>query len=70
MVYAIANPCSSHLVEKVHHWPGVESLTAIEQNLPLVASKPARFFDKDNADLRWWCIRGSQAMDRPCARAS
>jgi hypothetical protein len=51
MAYAIANPCSSHLVEQVHHWPGVESLTAIEQNLPLVASKPTRFFDHDNDDL-------------------
>jgi hypothetical protein len=51
MAYAIANPCSSHLVEKVHHWPGVESLTAIERGLPLVASKPARFFDQDNEDL-------------------
>jgi hypothetical protein len=51
MAYAIANPCSSHLVEKVHHWPGVESLTAIEQDLPLAASKPPRFFDQDNGDL-------------------
>jgi putative transposase len=51
MTYAIANPCSSHLVERVHHWPGVESLTAIEQNEPLVASKPTRFFDQDNDDL-------------------
>ena len=51
MVYAIANPVSSHLVDKVHHWPGVESLTAIELDLPLVASKPSRFFDPDNGDL-------------------
>lgn len=51
MVYAIANPCLSHLVEKVHHWPGIESLTAIEQNLPLVATKPSRFFDAGNDDL-------------------
>jgi putative transposase len=51
MVYAIANPVASHLVEKVHHWPGVGSLTAIEQDLPLVASKPSRFFDPDNGDL-------------------
>lgn len=51
MAYAIANPCSSHLVEEVQQWPGVESLTAIEQNLPLVASKPTRFFDHDNLDL-------------------
>jgi putative transposase len=51
MVYAIANPVSSHLVDKVHHWPGVESLTAIEEDLPLVASKPSRFFDPANGDL-------------------
>jgi hypothetical protein len=51
MVYAIANPCSSHLVEKVHHWPGVESLSAIQKSSPLVASKPARFFDRANGDL-------------------
>ena len=51
MVYTIANPCSSHLVEHVHHWPGVESLTCIEEDLPLVASKPSRFFDPNNGDL-------------------
>ena len=51
MVYAIANPVSSHLVEKVHHWPGVESLTAIEKDVPLVANRPSRFFDPDNGDL-------------------
>lgn len=51
MAYTIANPCSSHLVDRVHVWPGVESLTAIEEDLHLVASKPARFFDQDNVDL-------------------
>jgi hypothetical protein len=51
MTYTIANPCSSHLVDRVHVWPGVESLTAIELDVPLVASKPARFFDPDNDDL-------------------
>jgi putative transposase len=51
MVYAIANPCSSHLVERVHHWPGVGCLTAIEEDVPLVARKPSRFFDRDNTDL-------------------
>jgi len=51
MTYTIANPCSSHLVDRVHIWPGVESLTAIELDVPLVASKPSRFFDPDNADL-------------------
>jgi len=51
MVYAIANPVTSHLVAQVHHWPGVESLTAIDHNLPLTASKPVRFFDPENGDL-------------------
>lgn len=51
MAYAIANPCSSHLVEKVHHWPGIESLSSIEKDLPMVAKKPSRFFDPDNGDL-------------------
>jgi hypothetical protein len=51
MTYAIANPVSSRLVEKVHHWPGVGSLSAIEDDVPLTASKPTRFFDHDNDDL-------------------
>jgi hypothetical protein len=51
MVYAIANPVTGHLVERVHHWPGVESLTAIDHNLPLTATKPVRFFDPENGDL-------------------
>jgi putative transposase len=51
LVYAIANPVSSHLVDKVHHWPGVESLTAIDQDLPLVATKPLKFFDQNNKNL-------------------
>jgi hypothetical protein len=51
MVYAIANPVTSHLVARVHRWPGVESLTAIDHNRPLTASKPIRFFDPENSDL-------------------
>ena len=51
MIYAITNPVTGHLVERVHHWPGVESLTAIDYNLPLTASKPVRFFDRENGDL-------------------
>jgi hypothetical protein len=37
-------------VELVHHWPGVESLIAVEEALGPVASKPSRFFDPDNED--------------------
>ena len=51
MIYAITNPVKDHLVEKTHHWPGVDCLPAIEQRVPLVASKPVRFFRKDNEDL-------------------
>jgi hypothetical protein len=51
MTYAIANPCSSHLVDRVHVWPGVESLSAIERDAPLLARKPSRFFDQANGDL-------------------
>jgi hypothetical protein len=51
MVYAIANPVTGHLVERVHHWPGVESLTAIDHDVPLTATKPIRFFDPENGDL-------------------
>jgi hypothetical protein len=50
--YAIANPVTSHLVARVHHWPGVESLTAIDRNRPLTASKPVRFFDPGRSAAR------------------
>jgi putative transposase len=39
------------LVEKVRHWPGVDSFTAIERRTPLVASKPTRFFRQENEQL-------------------
>jgi hypothetical protein len=47
----LAAAISSHLVDKVHHWPGVESLTAIDHDVPLVATKPLRFFDQNKQDL-------------------
>src|SRR6188474_1727585 len=28
MIYALVNPVADHLVEQVHHWPGVNSLAA------------------------------------------
>jgi putative transposase len=61
------NPCSSHLVEHVHHWPAVESPTAIEKDLPLVATKPSRFFDPDNGDLPdviQLCFRRAPGFER------
>jgi hypothetical protein len=40
------------VVDKVHHGPGVESPTAIDQDVPLVATKPLRFFDQNNRSAR------------------
>jgi len=52
MIYAITNPVAGNLVEKVHHWPGVESLTAIDHDVPLTATKPIRFFDPENGEAK------------------
>ena len=76
MVYAIANPVTGHLVERVHHWPGVESLTAIDHNVPLTATKPVRFFDPENGDcavhspIEWGISgMGSPSSARDCTSA-
>ena len=47
MVYAFANPIADHLVEKVHHWPGVSSLAATIADKPLTATRPKTFFRAD-----------------------
>jgi len=47
MVYAFANPVADHLVEKVHHWPGVTSLPATIADEPLAATRPKTFFRPD-----------------------
>jgi putative transposase len=47
MVYAFCNPVAGHLVEKVHHWPGVSSLAATVADKPLEATRPTTFFRPD-----------------------
>jgi putative transposase len=47
MVYALANPVADHLVEKVHHWPGVSSLAATVADKSLTANRPKVFFRPD-----------------------
>jgi len=47
MVYAFANPVAAHLVEKVHHWPGVSSLAVTRADRPLLATRPRTFFRTD-----------------------
>jgi len=48
MVYTLTNPVKDGLVERVHHWPGVNSLRAMRTGLPLRATRPRHFFRKDN----------------------
>ncbi|MBC8131828.1 MAG: hypothetical protein H7X95_02510, partial [Deltaproteobacteria bacterium] len=47
MVYALTNPVKDHLVAKVHHWPGVNSLSAVLKDEPLRATRPRTFFRAD-----------------------
>jgi putative transposase len=47
MVYAFANPVADHLVERVHHWPGVSSLAATIAGGSLAATRPKTFFRPD-----------------------
>jgi len=47
LVYAAANPVLDHLVERVHHWPGVNGLTALVNGRPLRAIRPRHFFRAD-----------------------
>jgi hypothetical protein len=64
MTYAIANPCSSHLVEKVHHWPGVESLTAIEEEVPLRHDQGRRRAPRERHQARRPQSRAPPALER------
>ncbi|CAN5897200.1 hypothetical protein BH11MYX3_BH11MYX3_12410 [soil metagenome] len=47
VVYAAANPVHHGLVERVHHWPGVNGLSALLNRRTLTAHRPKHFFDDD-----------------------
>ncbi|MBA3395821.1 MAG: hypothetical protein H0T89_24465 [Deltaproteobacteria bacterium] len=47
LVYAAANPVLDGLVERVHHWPGVNGLSALLNDRPLHAKRPKHFFAED-----------------------
>lgn len=49
--YGLANPCEAHLVDKVHHWPGVCSYRNMMTGTPMKARRPWRFFDRNNDKL-------------------
>jgi REP element-mobilizing transposase RayT len=47
LVYTATNPVNDHLVERVHHWPGVCGLRALITGKALRATRPRHFFRKD-----------------------
>ena len=47
LVYTATNPVQAHLVDRVHHWPGVNGLAALLANRPLRATRPLHFFRPD-----------------------
>jgi REP element-mobilizing transposase RayT len=44
LVYTAINPVKDHLVDRVHHWPGVNTLHALLRGRPLQAKRPLHFF--------------------------
>jgi putative transposase len=44
LAYAATNPVKDHLVERVHHWPGLHGLAALLADRPLTARRPTYFF--------------------------
>ena len=47
LVYTAANPVLDHLVDRVHHWPGVNGLGALLTGRCLRARRPWHFFRPD-----------------------
>jgi REP element-mobilizing transposase RayT len=47
LVYTATNPVADHLVERVHHWPGINGLGALLGGHPLRATRPLHFFRSD-----------------------
>jgi hypothetical protein len=47
LVYTATNPVQDHLVDRVHHWPGVNGLAALLAGRSLQARRPRHFFRPD-----------------------
>jgi REP-associated tyrosine transposase len=47
LVYTATNPVQDDLVERTHHWPGVNGLAALLGGRPLCATRPLHFFRPD-----------------------
>src|SRR5689334_16912554 len=46
LVYTATNPVKDHLVERVHHWPGVNGLAKFLRAEPFHAERPRHFFHR------------------------
>lgn len=44
LVYAACNPVKDRLVERVHHWPGVNTYSAFIQRRAIKVTRPRHFF--------------------------
>jgi putative transposase len=47
LVYTATNPVQDHLVDRAHHWPGVNGLAALLAGRSLRARRPLHFFRPD-----------------------
>jgi putative transposase len=52
LVYAATNPVAGLLVERVHHWPGVNGLGALLAGRTLTVKRPRHFFRADGDAAR------------------
>ncbi len=48
LVYAATNPVKDGLVERVHHWPGVNGLSDLLNQRVITARRPRHFFRADS----------------------
>jgi hypothetical protein len=77
LVYTASNPVADHLVDRVHHWPGVNGLAGLLAARPLRATRPLHFFRPDGSmpmpsSSRSPCPPSSDLplpYDRSCATA-
>lgn len=49
LVYAATNPVKAGLVDRVHHWPGVNGLSALLNRRAIIVRRPRQFFRVDGA---------------------
>jgi REP-associated tyrosine transposase len=47
LAYIATNPVKDHLVDQVHHWPGVNCLNALLSRTTLHATRPKHFFSDE-----------------------